>query len=195
MRHIHIWSFSLLKLLSFMIVTAVSIIQKLPEIARSTTTSPEVQAFYEQLTSKCYNAWSIKEDIGENAHVVASLECIWSNSTFLTEEQLATLPMHRGKMWVFRCCLIGGVLFHSKSYKWVIARNDYSVKFQHLDNMHYGSIHVYVKVEEKCQKALYNYQKCSCHLPCNYFAIVEVLERDDEQLLTYRGRTVVNHIT
>ena len=40
----------------FQIVTAVSIIQKLPEIARSTTTSPEVQAFYEQLTSKRYNA-------------------------------------------------------------------------------------------------------------------------------------------
>jgi len=55
---------------------------------------------------------SVKEDIGENAHVVGSLERIWSNSTFLTEEQLAALPMHRGKMWVFRRCLIGGVLLH-----------------------------------------------------------------------------------
>ena len=96
---------------------------------------------------------------------------------------------------MFRRCLIDGILFHSKSYKRVIARNDYSVKFQHLDNMHYGSIHVYVKVEEKCQKALCNYQKCSCHLPCHYFAILEVLDKDDEQLPTYRGRTVVNHIT
>ena len=59
----------------------------------------------------------------------------------------------------------------------------------------FGSIHVYVKVEEKCQKALCNYQKCSCHLPCHYFAIVEVLDKDDEQLPTYRGRTVVTHIT
>ena len=41
-------------------------------------------------------------------HVVVSLERVWSNSPFLTEEQLATLPMHRGKMWVFRRCLIGG---------------------------------------------------------------------------------------
>ena len=138
---------------------------------------------------------SIKESIGENTHVVGSLERVWSNSTLLTEEQLSTLPMHRGKMWVFRRCLIDGILFHSKSYKRVIARNDYSVKFQHLDNMHYGSIHVYVKVEEKCQKALCNYQKCSCHLPCHYFAIVEVLDKDDEQLPTYRGRTVVTHIT
>ena len=38
----------------FQIVTAVSIIQKLPEIARSMTTSPEVLAFYEHLTSKNY---------------------------------------------------------------------------------------------------------------------------------------------
>ena len=38
------------------IVTAVSVIQKLPEIARSTITSPEVMAFYEHLTSKSYNA-------------------------------------------------------------------------------------------------------------------------------------------
>ena len=37
-------------------MTAVSIIQKLPEIARSTTTSPEVLAFYEHLTRKNYNA-------------------------------------------------------------------------------------------------------------------------------------------
>ena len=36
----------------FQIVTAVSIIQKLPEIARSTNTSPEVLGFYEHLTSK-----------------------------------------------------------------------------------------------------------------------------------------------
>ena len=98
---------------------------------------------------------------------------------------------------MFRHRLIGGILFHSKCYKRVIARNDYSVKFQHLDNMHYGSTHVYVKVDEKCQKALHNYRKCSCHLPSHYFAIVEVhvLQKDDEELPTYRGRTVVNHIT
>ncbi|XP_068680848.1 uncharacterized protein [Montipora foliosa] len=37
------------------IVTAVSVIQKLPEIARSTKTSTEVMAFYEHLTSKRCN--------------------------------------------------------------------------------------------------------------------------------------------
>lgn len=95
---------------------------------------------------------SITEDIGESAHVVGSLERVWSNSTFLTEEQLATLPMHRGKMWVFWRCLIGGVLFHSKSYKRVIARNDYSVKFQHLDNMHYVPYMFMLKLKKSARK-------------------------------------------
>ena len=40
----------------FQIVTAVSVIQKLPEIAQATTTSPEVTTFYDHLTSKRYSA-------------------------------------------------------------------------------------------------------------------------------------------
>ena len=114
---------------------------------------------------------------------------------FLTQEQLATLPINQGKMWVFQHCVISGILFHAKNYKQVIATNDCTVKFQHLDNMHYISIHVYVKIEDKCQKTLCNYQKYSCHSPCNYLAIIEVLEKNNEQLPTYRRRTLVNHIT
>lgn len=127
--------------------------------------------------------------------MVGSLERVWSNSTLLSKDQLATLPTNYGKMWVFRRSIIGGVLFHSKSYKRVIARNDYTVEFPHLNDMHYGSIQTYVKVEEKCGKAICNDQKCSCQLPRHYFAIVEILEKDAEQLPRYRGRTVVNHIT
>ncbi len=38
----------------FQIVTAVSIIQKLPEIARATATSTNVAEFYQHLTTKGY---------------------------------------------------------------------------------------------------------------------------------------------
>ena len=72
--------------------------------------------------------------------MVGSLERVWSNSTLLTKDQLATLPTSYGKMWVFRRSIIGGVLFHRKSYKRVIERNDYTVEFRHLNDMHYGSI-------------------------------------------------------
>ena len=89
-----------------------------------------------------------------------------------------------------------GVLYHSKSYKRVVARNDFTVEFQELEgSKSYGSVHIYVKVQEKCIKATCSEQKCCCNLASQYFAIVEVLERDKEQLPKYRERTVVNHIT
>ena len=73
--------------------------------------------------------------------------------------------------------------------------DDYTVEFQHLDDMHNGSIHTYVKVEEKCWNALCNEKKSSYHLPCHYFAIMEILEMAKEQLPRYRERTVVYYIT
>ena len=108
---------------------------------------------------------STKESIAETAHVVGALERVWSNSVLITKDQLTTLPANRGKIWVFRRCLIGGVIFHSISYKRVIARNDYTIEFQHLDNKLFGSIQTYAKVEQKCQKALCDNQKCCCYLP------------------------------
>lgn len=128
-------------------------------------------------------------------HVIGSLERIWKGSALLTDEELATLPRHHGKMWIFRRCLLGGVVFHSKSYRRVVARNDYTVEFQHLHSSYYGSVHTYIKVEDKCLKAICNEQKCSCELACQYFAIIEILENDAEQLPEYRGRAVVKHIT
>ena len=138
---------------------------------------------------------STKESIAETAHVVGALERVWSNSVLITKDQLTTLPANRGKIWVFRRCLIGGVIFHSISYKRVIARNDYTIEFQHLDNKLFGSIQTYAKVEEKCQKALCDNKKCCCYLPSHYFAIVEILDQAEDQLPKFRDRTVINHIT
>lgn len=90
-----------------------------------------------------FDCRSTKESIAETAHVVGALERVWSNSVLITKDQLTTLPANRGKIWVFRRCLIGGVIFHSISYKRVIARNDYTIEFQHLDNKLFGSIQTY----------------------------------------------------
>ena len=57
------------------------------------------------------------------------------------------------------------------------------------------TVHIYVKVQEKCSKATFSEQKCCCGLASQYFVIVEVLERHDKQLPKYREKTVVNHIT
>lgn len=139
---------------------------------------------------------SLKERINENAHVLGSLERVWSGSTLLSEKQLATLPRHYNRMWVFRRCLVDGVLYHSLSYKRVVARNDFTVEFQDMEGRtSYGTVETYVKVQEKCLKAMCSDGKCCCTLASQYFAIVEVLQRDDEQLPKYRERTVVSHIT
>ena len=133
-----------------------------------------------------------KESIAETAHVVGSLECAWGNSTLLNQEELLALPQHHGKMWVFQRCLISGVLFHSKSYKWVVARNDYTVEFYHKDNTYYGLIHTYAKVEENCASAVCNQVKsCNRALAHEYYAILEVLDKDDDQLPKYRGMTAL----
>lgn len=139
---------------------------------------------------------SLKERISENAHVLGSLERVWSGSTLLSEKQLATLPRHYNRMWVFRRCLVDGVLYHSLSYKRVVARNDFTVEFQDMEGRtSYGTVETYVKVQEKCLKAMCSDGKCCCTLASQYFAIVEVLQQDDEQLPKYRERTVVSHIT
>lgn len=139
---------------------------------------------------------SLKERINENAHVLGSLERVWSGSTLLSEKQLATLPRHYSRMWVFRRCLVDGVLYHSSSYKRVVARNDYTVEFQDMEGRtSYGTVETYVKVQEKCLKAMCSDRKCYCTLASQYLAIVEVLQRDDGQLPKYRERTVVSHIT
>ena len=138
---------------------------------------------------------SLKESISENVHVIGSLERLWRNSALLTDEKRNTLPQHYGKIWMFRRCLIRGTVFHSKSYKRVVARNDYTVEFQYMQSHYYGSIHMYVKVEEKCLKAICSEQKCCCDLTCHYFAIIEILETACQQLPEYIGRSLVKHIT
>ena len=59
---------------------------------------------------------------------------------------------------------------------------------KHLNETYFGSIHTYAKVEEKCLKAVCSEEKCYCDVACHYFAIVEVLEKEEEQLPMYRGQ-------
>ena len=36
--------------------------------------------------------------------------------------------------------------------------------------------------------------KCVCNLPCHYFALLETLEEEEEQLPKFRNKSVINHI-
>ena len=106
-----------------------------------------------------------------------------------------SLPNNSGKIWLFRRFLIGGTLFHSASYRRVVARNDYTVEFEMNGVKNFGTIQVYVKVEDKCFRVrCRDGQKCFCELACSYFALIETLVEDDQQLPRFRNNVVVNHI-
>ena len=79
------------------------------------------------------------------------------------------------------------------SLKWRKNQNQVQTPTNHN---HYGLIHTYAKVEDKCASAVCNQLKsCHCALAHEYYAILEVLDIDDDQLPKYRGMTVVDHIT
>ena len=137
----------------------------------------------------------LKERISDDLYVIGSLNRMWANSRLISTEQLAALPRRHGKLWLFKRCFIRGVVFHSESYKRVVARNDYTVEFQDLKhNTCYGSIQTFVKVQEKCLKLICSATKCFCKLSSRYLAIIGILNLDDNQLSRYRGHKLVTHI-
>jgi len=137
---------------------------------------------------------SKKERISESSYIVGSLERVWSNSKLLSEEQLNSLPNQSGKIWLFRRCLIGGTLFHSASYGRVVARNDYTVEFEMNGRTDFGTVQAYTKVENKCSSLRCEDKRCSCDLECSYFALVETLMEDEQQIPKFKNKIVVNHI-
>lgn len=98
-------------------------------------------------------------------------------------------------MWIFKRCQLEGVIYHSKCYKRVTARNNFTVAFSDGQNSLYGSVLSYVKVEEMCHSAECQDNLCTCALPRRYFALVEVLESDPTIILPKVSRIpVIKHI-
>jgi len=99
-----------------------------------------------------------------------------------------------GKMWSFKRCQVNGVVYHSKVYKRVTARNNFTVSFTTDKQTGYGSILRYVKVEEKCHQAQCIDMRCNCHLECSFFALLKILIVHQDQLPKLREKAVVGHI-
>ena len=52
-----------------------------------------------------------------------------------------------GKIWSSKRCQMSGIVYHSKSYKRVTARNNFTVRFSGRKESQYGSALNYVKVQ------------------------------------------------
>ena len=99
-----------------------------------------------------------------------------------------------GKMWSFKRCQINGTVYHSERYKRVTARNNFTVSFSGNKQAEYGFVLNYVKVQEKCHQASRMNANCNCQLECSYFALLRILDKHQNQLLSLKGTVVVGHI-
>ena len=59
-----------------------------------------------------------------------------------------------GKIWSSKRCQISGIVYHSKSYKQVTARNNFTVRFSGRKESQYGSALNYVKFQGSATRHL-----------------------------------------
>lgn len=99
------------------------------------------------------------------------------------------------EVFQFQRLLVGDQLIHSKSYKSMTRRNNYTVKFKpgNGDSTScYGEIMFYVKVYLQCLISSFCSENCKCKTPKYYALICNVLERSDLVIADdpYTGATV-----
>ena len=129
--------------------------------------------------------------------MIGALEKVSINSEILSQAEWKALRRELpswGKMWSFKRCQINGTVYHSERYKRVTARNNFTVSFSGNKQSEYGFILNYVKLQGKCHQASCMNANCNCMLECNYFAILRILDKHQNQLPSLKGKVVVDHI-
>jgi len=123
-------------------------------------------------------------EIEPGIYVLGGLERVWTNSSHLSEPEIAILRKKGNweKQWVFFRCQINGVVCHCANYKHVTARNNFTVSFKMNDTLIYGFIRTYVKVAEGCRDVTCTEKNCQCKNDVRYWAIIEILDKHREQL-------------
>ena len=98
------------------------------------------------------------------------------------------------EVFQFQRLLVGDQLIHSKSYKSITRRNNYTITFKPVNGDSkscYGEVMVYVKVYLQCPISSFCSDTCKCETP-KYYALIIVLERSDLVIADdpYTGATV-----
>ena len=97
------------------------------------------------------------EDIESEVFVIGTQEKI--SSTLKTMPQAEWTALRKevsswGKIWSSKRCQMSGIVYHSKSYKRVTARNNFTVRFSGRKELQYGSALNYVKVQGSATRHL-----------------------------------------
>lgn len=128
--------------------------------------------------------------------MIGALEKVSINLEILSQAEWQALRRELtswGKMWSFKRCQINGTVYHSERYKRVTARNNFTVSFAGKQS-EYGFVLNYVKVQVKCHQASCMNANCNCQLERNYFALLRILDKHQNQLPSLKGTVVVGHI-
>ena len=179
------------------IVTAVSVQQKIPELVPLLESGSMSQELYEHLSRKRPLA-SKKEKLPgtSNCSIVGNLRNYLFTAVERAVVESLTGPVREA--YQFFRLLVGEQLIHSKSYKSMTRRNNYTIKFKGSSGDSpptFGPILFYAKMYLRCPNPSFCGNSCKCRKPL-FYALVNVLKPDQNLAIAndpYTG-AIVPHL-
>ena len=172
------------------IVLAVRIQQKIPELPPLLQDGSPCKEFYDHLSRKRQFAGKREELFnGGFFSIVGTLR-----KYVLTVVERAVVELLAGpvaEVFQFKRLLIGTQVIHSKTYKCMTRRNNYTVKFKSgngdFDCMSFGEILFYVKCFVQCPIPSFCCDSCKCKT-AKYLTIILRNRAEYHLILSRRGR-------
>lgn len=180
------------------IVLAVRIQQKIPELVPLLPDGSLCKEFYNHLSRKMHFACK-KEGLCNSGYfnIVGNLR-----KYVLAVVERAVVELLAGPVaeaFQFKRLLLGTQMIHSKAYKCMTQRNNYTIRLkpgnEDLDHLSFGEILFYVKCFVQCPIPSFCSDSCKCKT-AKCYAVVEVLEQNKDIVIAndpYTG-AVVPHL-
>ena len=176
------------------IVLAISVQQKIPELVPLLENGSSCQEFYERLSRKRHLVYK-KEKLSDDSKysIVGNLQNYLLAATERAVVESLVGPIDQ--VHQFQRLLVGEQLIHSKSYKSMTRRNNFTVEFKSGSGNRspcYGHILFYTKINLQCPNSSFCDDKCKCKKPV-YYALINVLKPNKNLVIAndvYTGATV-----
>ncbi|XP_068757460.1 uncharacterized protein [Montipora capricornis] len=176
------------------IVLAISVQQKIPELVPLLENGSSSQEFYAHLSRKRHLAYK-KEKLSDDSNfsIVGNLQNYLLAATERAVVESLVGPIEQ--VCRFQRLLVGEQLIHSKSYKSMTRRNNYTVEFKPGSGNSspcYGHILFYIKIYLQCPNPSVCDDKCKCKKPL-YYTLMNVLKPNKNLVIAndvYTGATV-----
>ena len=176
------------------IVLAISVQQKIPELVPLLENGSSSQEFYEQLSRK-RNLVYRKEKLSDDSKcsMVGNLRNYVLAATERAVLESLVGPIKQVRQ--FQRCLVGEHLIHSKSYKSMTRRNNFTVEFMsgsENPTLCYGHVLFYAKIYLQCPNPSFCGNACKCKRAVCY-ALINVLKPNKNLVIAddaFTGATI-----